>query len=137
MKKDYKKAIRSLDTFLADDSHLPFDQAKKELTESGVNVDAFLKEFEKVVRKGYQFQMKKVVEQEQKQAKERLSNPFGDIASKTLAEIKGIFEAIKGGAFGIGMRDAALARCRNQIGDKVSEAELRSWLEDIAAANNG
>jgi hypothetical protein len=132
MSNDYNKAVRSLEKFLADDSHLTADDIRKELADEGVDVQAFLTRFGTTVRKGYQFQLKKLAEQEQKESKTSIRNIFGDLATKGWEELQQIFEQVRNGAFGEELKVAA--RCRNQIGDKVSEAELRSWLEDISAA---
>jgi hypothetical protein len=134
MSADYNKAARSLEKFLADDSHMTADDLRKELAEEGVSVDAFLARFGTVIRKGYQCQLKKAAELEQAEAKNRAKNIFGDLAVKSWDELQQIFESVRAGVFGQGLRAAALARCRNQVGDKVSESELRSWLEDISSA---
>jgi hypothetical protein len=136
MSTDYKKAVRNLEAVLADDSRLSTDDVRKELAEQGVNADAFLARFETVVRKGYQQQLKKIAEEEKLKAGARAKNLFGDLVGKTRQELERIFENVRQGAFGEQLKNAALARCRNQIGGQVSDTELRSWLEDIAAANS-
>ena len=134
MSKDNKKAVRSLEKFLAEDSHMTAEDIRKELADEGVDVQAFLTRFGTTVRKGYQYQLKKAAEHEQAESKTNVRNLFGDLASKGWEELQQIFDNVRNGVFGDELKAAALARCRNQVGDKVSEAELRSWLEDISAA---
>ena len=51
-------------------------------------------------------------------------------------ELLAIFEQVRSGVFGVGRQQAALARCRNLQDGDPSEAELRSWLEDISATDS-
>jgi hypothetical protein len=134
MSKDYKKAIRNLESLLADDSHLSVEDLRKELTDDGVNVNAFLTRFEGAVRKGLQYQMKKAAENDQ--AKLSLKQIFGDLGEKSKAELEKLFEDVRQGLFGEHLKQAANARCRNKTDKDTSETELRSWLEDISAASD-
>jgi hypothetical protein len=133
MSKDYKKAVRNLEALLIDDTHLSVEDLRKELADDGVDVDAFLTRFEGVVRKGIQHQMKKFAEQEQ--AKLSLKQIFGDLREKSKKELEQLFENVRQGLFGEHLKQAAIARCRNKTDSKISETELRSWLEDISAAS--
>ena len=135
MSSDYKKAVRNLEGVLADDSQLSADDLRKQLTDEGIDVDAFLARFGTVVRKGYQHQLKKMAESERTSARASARNLFGDLTTKTRDELKRTFESIRQGVFGDQLKAAALARCRNQVGDEVSDTELRSWLQDISAAS--
>jgi hypothetical protein len=134
MSNDYKKAIGSLEKFVVDDSNLTAEDIRKELADERVDVEAFLSRFRSTVRKGYQYQIKKAAEREQAESNANVRNLFGDLAAKRWEELQEIFKKVRSGVFGEELKGAALARCRNQIGDKVSESELRSWLEDISAA---
>lgn len=135
MSKDYKKAVRNLEALLVNDSHMSVDDISRELADDGVDVKAFLARFDTVVRKGVQHQMRKQAEQEQQEAKSSLKQIFGDLRTKSREELRDLFEKVRQGLFGDHLKQAALARCCNFTGGEVSETELRSWLEDIAAVS--
>ena len=135
MSKDYRKAVCNLEALLSDDRRLSADDLRKELSEEGVDVDAFLARFGTVVRKGYQQKLRMIAEQEKAEAGSGVKPLFGNLANKTREELERIFNSIRQGVFGEQLKAAALARCRNQVGAMVSETELRSWLEDIEAGN--
>ena|ERR1041385_4730801 len=137
MSKKNQKSLRHLETFLADTAGQTKEEIVAELKAEGVNIDQFLQDVETIVRKGYQGELKSIAAEE-RDARNSPDSLFGDIASKTTMEVQELFAKIKNGVFGEDLRQAALARCRNQVDDKVSEAELRSWLEDIeSSVRNG
>jgi hypothetical protein len=136
MSNNYKKAVRNLDAWLAEDSEQPVEALRQELCEQGVNVDAFLARFETVVRKGLQHQMKAEADREQRDAEAKPRHRFGDLTTKTRVELERLFESVRLGVFGDHLKSAALARCCNHTGEQVSETELRSWLEDISEAGD-
>ena len=132
MSKHHEKAVQNLDAILTDDSDMTVEELHAELTEQGVNVDAFLARFGTVVRKGYQHQLRLAAEWSAEKTRISALGVFGDLARKTREELESLFTQIREGSLGPDMQ--TLARCRNQDGNKVSETELRSWLEDIAAS---
>ncbi|MCG3147669.1 MAG: hypothetical protein PCFJNLEI_01110 [Verrucomicrobiae bacterium] len=135
MSKNYKQAVRNLETWLADDSQMSLDDLRKELAAEGVDVNAFLGRFGAVVRKGIQHQLKKTAQEEREQAKQSARQLFGDLRTRTRKELEELFDRVRNGLYGEELKQAALARCRNHVGSEVSEAELRSWLDDISAAS--
>lgn len=132
MSKHHEKAAQNLDAILTDDSDMTVEELHAELTEQGVDVDSFLARFGTVVRKGYQHQLRLAAERSAEETRTSALSVFGDLARKTREELESLFTQIREGSLGPGMQ--TLARCRNQDGNKVSETELRSWLEDIAAS---
>jgi hypothetical protein len=132
MKKDQRKALQNLETFLTRNNELSKDDLKAELSANGVDVEAFRQRIQTTVRKGWQFQQREIAEREEQQARGNRREQFGDIRAMTKDDLTNIFEQIRAGVFGAEYKEAALARCRNQS-DAFSEDELRSWLADIAA----
>ena len=133
MSKDTQKSILALEAVLLDDSGLSTAELRADLEAQGVNVDAFLARFSTTVRTSVQRQVKLAAQTARLEALEKAKRRFGDLVGKPLADLKAIFERIRAGEFGAGSQQAALARCRNLQSDNPSEAELRSWLEDISA----
>ena len=133
MNQHNNEAFRGLEAFLLDDSDMTVEELQSELTELGINVDAYLTNFSKTVSKGYRSQLRKAAESAAQTVRSTASSVFGDLSKKTYPELNALFRQIREGAFGGQLQNAVLARCRNDKGT-VSETELRSWLEDIAIA---
>ena len=135
MNDDSKKALRSLEAIVSDDNEMSVEELRADLAQQGVDVEKFLGRFGAVVRDGYQKRMRRLAEQGQERARVVSLSPFGDLANKTRAELERIVAQIHEGVFGSGLQQANFARARNQQGEQLSDTELRSWLEDIAAGS--
>ena len=133
MSENHQKALRALDSLLADDAEMSLDELRTELATQGVNVEEFSTRFSKTVRQGYQRRVRLAAEASVTKAQAAKTNLFGDLSRKTKAELLAIREHVINGIFGPVLQSTAIARCRNHKGVEVSEAELRSWLEDISA----
>ena len=125
--------LTRLEQFLASTEHQSKQEALAELASQGVDVAAFKTRVSDVVRKGYQQQVKLAAQEARADASKRTTRRFGDLLGKSLSELTAIFEKIRAGEFGVGFQQAAQARCRNLQDSPPTEAELRSWLEDISA----
>ena len=128
--------LSRLEQFLANTETQTKDEALAELASRGVNTTTFKARVAETVRKGYQHQVKLAAQAARQDASQKVSRRFGDLLGKPLSELKAIFERIRAGEFGADCQQAALARCRNLQSDNPSEAELRSWLEDISMLDN-
>lgn len=127
--------LSRLEEFLANTENQTKAEAMAELAARGVSPASFKSRVSELVRKGYQQQVKLAAQGARQDALLKTTRRFGDLLGKPLVELKAIFERIRAGEFGAGCQQAALARCRNLQNDNPSEAELRSWLEDISALN--
>ena len=136
MNNDHQKATQALDALLADDGHMSVDELRSELESLGVDVDAFLSDFTKAVRKSYQQRVRSAAEKANVNAESAKETLFGDLHQKTKEELLAIREQVMNGVFGALLQTTSTARCRNLQGAEVSESELRSWLEDISAAGS-
>lgn len=125
--------LTQLEQFLASTEHQSKQEALAELASQGVDLVAFKKRVSDIVRKGYQQEVKLAAQVARADASKRTTRRFGDLLGKSLSELTEIFEKIRAGQFGVGFQQAALARCRNLKDSPPTEAELRSWLEDISA----
>lgn len=134
MSKNHQKALRALDALLADDEEMSVDELRAELSAQGVNVSEFSARFSKVVRQGYQRRVRLEAEASVAKAQAGKTTLFGDLTRKSKAELLAIREQVINGIFGPVLQRTANARCRNHKGEEVSEAELRSWLEDLSAS---
>lgn len=128
--------MKRLEDFLTSTEHQTKEEALNELAAQGVDVPAFQAGIESIVRKGYQQQVRLAAEEASRDSTSAVLKLFGDLKQKTRGELLAIFEQVRAGLFGSGRQQAALARCRNLQGDAPSEAELRSWLEDISTADS-
>ncbi len=136
MKKDYQKAARALDALLTDDTEMSIDELKEDLENQGVDVKAYLAKFRVTVRKSYQQRIRSSAEKANKTAEAEKNSLFGDLLHKSKEELLAIREQIIKGDFGVTLQKTCVARCRNSQSSEVSEEELRSWLEDIAASSS-
>ncbi len=124
--------LSRLERFLTDTEGQTKEDALAELTARGVSAADFKSRVAEAVRKGYQQQVKFAAQAARQKALERGRLRFGDLVGKSFTDLKAVFERIRVGEFGPGCQQAALARCRNLQNANPSEAELRSWLEDIS-----
>ncbi len=132
MSKENPKSLRALEVVMLDDSDLSTSELRAELEAQGVDVDAFLARFSTTVRTSVQRKTKLAAQTARQAASKKSTRRFGDLVNKPLTELREMFVRICAGEFGVGSQQAALARCRNLQSDIPSEAELRSWLEDIS-----
>lgn len=124
--------LNGLEQFLANTDNQTKADALAEIAARGVNATAFKTRVAEVVRKGYQQQVKLAAQEARLNTLQKANHRFGDLMGKSLAELVLIFERVSSGEFGPTSQEAALARCRNLQNENPSEAELRSWLEDIS-----
>lgn len=133
MSTNQEKAARALDAILADDMDLSVEELKAELASDGIDVARFLNNFSTTVRKGCQSQVRKSAEKSAVEKRQKRTFLFGELATRGLSELIVIRDKVLSGDFGPGL--AHVARCRNlEEGAEISEAELRSWLEDISTS---
>lgn len=132
MKQNHLDAIKNLDRLLLDDTNSNMADLRAELAASGVDVDAYLARFSSEIRKGFQRQQKAAVLESAKKIANSAQKLFGDLKNQSFVQLKELYDRVRAGDFGPNIREAALARCRNQNGEEPSETELRSWLEDIS-----
>jgi hypothetical protein len=134
MKEANNESFHGLEAFLLDDRDMTTDELRCDLVDLGINVDAFLANFTKVVSSGYRSQLRNAAARAAKVIRGTACSIFGDLRQKSYADLDALFRQIRDGFFGEQMQNAVIARCRNMQGSP-SETELRSWLEDIAFAS--
>jgi len=133
MKNKYRKALENLDMFLADTQGDSGNTVSEQLQAEGVNVERFLSDLNDIVRKGYQKSLRDISSEEREAIQLRASSRFGGL-TQTKEQMLKLVARVQRGEFGEALSQRAIARCRNQDPAKLSEEDLRSWLEDIDAS---
>lgn len=134
MSKNYRKGLENLDLFLADTEGQTAEEVAKDLKDKGVDIEKFLNGIKRVVRKGYQDQLRAAASAERQGALRHGRSRFGNLATKTKQELLSIIAEVQAGVFGTALSQAAVARFRNRNNTSLSEEDLRSWLEDLDAS---
>ena len=119
-----------LEKFLFDTADQPKDEAINELSDNGINTDAFLADIQNVVQGSYMSQLKKIASMQQADSVKPASF-LSDLATLGKSAMLDLFSDFQSGSFGDQYKQAAVARCRNKNPSELSETELRSWLADI------
>lgn len=135
MNTDPKKSAKALDALFEEDGDLSIQELRESLEGQGIDVSQFMERFSAAVRKGCQENIKNAAQRTSEVRRQGKQSKFGDLASRTMAELISIRDQVLNGTFGPGLANAA--RCRNlQTGAELSESELRSWLEDISTSSD-
>lgn len=130
MSRRKEKSLDDLDLFLAGSSEETLEDVQKDLRSQGVNLPEFIKQIHATVQNGYSEQLKAIAETE------RDSQPvtiLEQLKKMSRAAMLSLFEELRSGAYGENYQELAVARCRDKDATELSDAELRSWLEDISA----
>jgi hypothetical protein len=133
MKKNYRKAMENLDLFLGDTEGQNPEAVAEELKAQGTDVAEFLNDVNALVRRGYQGSLKDIAAVERAEATRNTKSRFAGLVG-TKEQMLLMIARLQSGEFGPNLRERAAARCRNQDPSKLSEEDLRSWLEDIDAS---
>lgn len=129
MQSDSIQTVMRLEASLVDTAGESSAVLRQELEAGGVDVTGFLDRLHKVVRKGYQFQMRQQGVQTGERANSALGSLFGDLSGLGSEQLRSLIQQVLGGAFG-GIAQSA-ARCRNYQGEQLSDEDIRSWLRDV------
>lgn len=132
MKKSYKKAMENLNLFLADTEGQSTEAVAEELKAQGTDVAKFLNDVNALVRRGYQGSLREIAASERAEAAQKTKNRFAGLVG-TKEQMLLMIARLQNGEFGLHLKERAAARCRNQDPSKLTEEDLRSWLEDIDA----
>lgn len=125
-----EQRLDELEAFLIDNEGQAKDDAIADLRLQGVDTTAFFSRVKRVVQQGYASQLRHAAEREQR-ARSAMPEFLKNLETMSREAMLLVFEHIRQGNYGIGYRDAALARCRNKSTSELSDDELRSWLEDV------
>jgi hypothetical protein len=125
--------MERLDLFLADTEGQCTQEVSDELKAQGTDVTAFISDVNAIVRKGYQSSARELASAQRAAVAKTKKSRFAGLA-QSKDQMLGLIARIQGGEFGLNLQERAVARCRNQDPAALSEEDLRSWLEDIDAA---
>ena len=129
MKDDPIQTIKRLEASLLNTSDESSAELRRELESGGVDANRFLSRLKGVVRKGYQHQMRLQNQADWDRANSAVGSIFGDLSALGGEQLRALIERVLSGSFGSLAQSAA--RCRNYHGDKLSDDEVRSWLQDV------
>jgi hypothetical protein len=132
MKKTYRKSMENLDLFLGDTEGQSTEAVTEELKAQGTDVAKFLNDVNALVRRGYQGSLRDVAASERAEGDRNRKSRFAGLV-ETKEQMLLMIARLQSGEFGPNLRERAAARCRNQDPSKLSEEDLRSWLDDIEA----
>jgi hypothetical protein len=127
MSNNHVKAAKNLRDAVLDNSRLSAADLRKRLADEGVDVEHFLKGADQAFRRGLQEGVRQQVAEEKACRAVRRGTLFGDLEGMGRQALLALHQAVAAGQFGTPLR----ARCRNKNPEAMSDAELRSWLEDI------
>ena len=127
MSNNHVKAAKNLRDAVLDNSKLSAADLRKRLADEGVDVELFLKGADQAFRKGLQEGVRHQVAEEKARRAVRRGSLFGDLEGMGRQALLSLQQAVAAGQFGTPLA----ARCRNKNPEAMSDAELRSWLEDI------
>lgn len=127
MNTNYRKAAKSLREAVLDNSGLSATDLRTRLSDEGVNVDLFLKRADEAFRKGVQEGVRQQAAEARARQAARRGSLFGDLTSMGREALLALHQAAAAGRYG----QPLAARCRNKNPEAMTDAELRSWLEDI------
>lgn len=133
MKKSYRKAMENLNLFLADTEGQSTEAVAEELKAQGTDVAKFLNDVNALVRRGYQGSLRESAASERAEAAQNTKSRFAGLVG-TKEQMLLMIGRLQNGEFGPNLKERAAARCRNQDPSKLTEEDLRSWLEDIDAS---
>lgn len=130
MTKNYQRAVTALESLIADDSHLKGNDLREELSEMGVDADAFLIRLRRSLAPS-----DKAEPQRNEWNLTKEGGPLHNLNSRSAIELRDLLSNIRRGIFGQELRAAALSMSPDDPAGDVSEAQLRAWLQDISKAD--
>lgn len=127
--------LRKLEELLCGTEQQTKEEALEELASNGVKISEFCTKLDSIVRKGYQKQVRIAADAIAIKTKSTTSRLFGDLSSRTKAELLAIRDQVMNGVFGATLQNVAVTRYRNHQGEEITEEELRTWFEDISTSD--
>jgi len=127
MSTNYVKMLKNYEKVLFDDVVETPAEIQHRLEAEGVNVKGFVEQVKAAAGEAYRQRLIIEAREAQAEAKKSKGSVFGDLVGYSRAQLLDLIKAASGGGYG----QIAMARCRNQKPDELSEEDLRTLLEDI------
>ena len=127
MSEEDAKLVENLDRILFEDSGEPPEEVRRRLEAEGVDVNGLIARVKAAAGDAYREALRDDAAQEQSLLEKKKGVIFGNLAELGREKLIEMIRAVQAGQYG----SEVMARCRNQQPEKLSEADLRSFLEDI------
>jgi hypothetical protein len=127
MSNEDAELIKNLDRVLFEDSGEEPEEVRRRLEAEGVNVKGMIARVKAAAGDAYREALRDEAAHEQGRLKHKKGSIFGDLAALGREKLIELIRAVQAGEYG----KEVMARCRNQQAEKLSETDLRSFLEDI------
>jgi hypothetical protein len=127
MSDEDAKLVENLDRLLFEDIGGEPEEVRRRLEAEGVNVKGLIARVKAAASDAYREALREEAAQEQGRLKQKKGSIFGDLAGLGREKLIELIRAVQAGEYG----KEVMARCRNQQPEKLSETDLRSFLEDI------
>jgi hypothetical protein len=127
MSDEDAKLVKNLDRLLFEDIGEEPEEVRRRLEAKGVDVKGLIARVKAVAGDAYREALRDEAAQEQRRFKQKKGSIFGDLAGLGREKLIELIRAVQAGEYG----KEVMARCRNQQPEKLSETDLRTFLEDI------
>lgn len=136
MSDSHVKLLKNLDRILLDDAGETPALVRQRLEAEGVDVKGLVARIKSAAGTAYREALAEQSKQAQIQSTKGRGSIFGDLSDHALPQLVELVRAAASGRFGAEVM-ARTARCRNQDPGKLTEADLRTLLEDIESTLPG
>jgi len=127
MSKDHVRMLKNLDKVLFDDAGETPAEIRRRLEAEGVDVKGLVARVKAAAGEAYRQRLASHARHAQAEASKSKGRIFGNLADLGREKLLELIQSAAGGRYG----PVAMARCRNQRPEELSEADLRTLLEDI------
>src|SRR5438034_4104126 len=127
MSNEDAELVKNLDRLLFEDSGEEPEEVRRRLEAESVNVKGLIARVKAAAGDAYREALRDEAAQEQGRLKQKKGSIFGDLAGLGREKLIELIRAVQAGEYG----KEVMARCRNQQPEKLSETDLRTFLEDI------
>jgi hypothetical protein len=127
MSNEDTKLVKNLDRLLFENTGEEPEEVHRRLEAEGVDVKGLIARVKAAAGDAYREALREEAAQEQGRLKQKKGSIFGDLAGLGREKLIELIRAVQAGEYG----KEVMARCRNQQPEKLSETDLRSFLEDI------
>lgn len=127
MSKNHVKMLKNLDKVLLDDAGETPAEIRQRLEAEGVDVKGLVARVKAAAGEAYRQRLAAEARQAQIETSKSKGKVFGNLIGLGREKLLELIHAAGSGSYG----PVATARCRNQKPEELSEADLRTLLEDI------
>jgi hypothetical protein len=127
MSKDHVKMLKNLDKILLDDVGETPEEVRRRLELDGVDVKGLVMRVKSAAGEAYRQRLVDEARQAQAEDSQSKGRIFGNLLDLGRERLLELIKAACNGEYG----QVAMARCRNQKPEELSEEGLRTLLEDI------